>query len=114
MNPPPPMFPASGSATASANPTATAASTAFPPCRRISTPAALASALLLAIIACGATVARRPAPRVQSGGNPGGPAARDIGAGPLPVAPPTVPAARSAADGPADGPADGAGCGRCG
>src|SRR5438309_2273775 len=43
MNPPPPMFPATGSTTASANATATAASTALPPRRRISTPTSLAS-----------------------------------------------------------------------
>src|SRR5579863_8903341 len=43
MNPPPPMFPASGSTTASANATATAASTAFPPRFMISTPASDAS-----------------------------------------------------------------------
>src|SRR2546430_15569094 len=43
MNPPPPMFPATGSTTASANATATAASTALPPRRRIATPTSLAS-----------------------------------------------------------------------
>src|SRR2546426_3815391 len=43
MNPPPPMFPATGSTTVSANATATAASTALPPRRRISTPTSLAS-----------------------------------------------------------------------
>src|SRR5579863_10382108 len=43
MNPPPPMFPAWGSTTASANATATAASTAFPPRFMISTPASDAS-----------------------------------------------------------------------
>src|ERR1700694_1290752 len=43
MNPPPPMLPARGSVTASANPTATAASTALPPLRRISTPTLVAS-----------------------------------------------------------------------
>ena len=48
------MFPASGYVTARANPVATAASTAFPPRRRISTPASAASLLLLATIACGA------------------------------------------------------------
>src|SRR5690606_16657896 len=44
MNPPPPMLPASGHVTASANATATAASTAFPPRFRISTPTSLAGA----------------------------------------------------------------------
>src|SRR5881398_2667765 len=43
MNPPPPRLPASGSTTASANPTATAASTALPPCWMISIPTWLAS-----------------------------------------------------------------------
>src|SRR5439155_402248 len=43
MNPPPPILPASGSTTASANPTATAASTALPPCFRTSIPTWLAS-----------------------------------------------------------------------
>ena len=38
MNPPPPILPAEGQTTASANPTATAASTAFPPRFRTSTP----------------------------------------------------------------------------
>src|SRR5690348_12212489 len=52
MNPPPPMFPAAGSTTASANPTATAASTAFPPFFKISTPASDASASSLTTIAC--------------------------------------------------------------
>ena len=42
MKPPPPMLPATGCTTASANPTATAASTAFPPARRMSRPTALA------------------------------------------------------------------------
>src|SRR6266508_3631157 len=38
IKPPPPMFPAPGQVTASAKPTATAASTALPPRVRISTP----------------------------------------------------------------------------
>src|SRR5688500_9276850 len=38
MNPPPPMLPAVGCVTASANPVATAASTALPPRRRMSAP----------------------------------------------------------------------------
>ena len=56
MNPPPPMFPASGCTTASANPTATAASTALPPCRRMSRPMALASGWPDTTIAAGASV----------------------------------------------------------
>ena len=42
MNPPPPMLPASGQVTAIANATATAASTALPPCFRIATPTSAA------------------------------------------------------------------------
>jgi hypothetical protein len=38
MNPPPPILPASGNVTVSANPTATAASTAFPPFSSIARP----------------------------------------------------------------------------
>src|SRR5436190_11987374 len=38
MNPPPPMFPANGYVTASANPVATAASTALPPRERTAAP----------------------------------------------------------------------------
>ena len=38
MNPPPPRFPALGSVTANENPTATAASIAFPPLFNISNP----------------------------------------------------------------------------
>ena len=44
MNPPPPMFPAGGYVTAKAKAVATAASTAFPPCRSILRPASLAGA----------------------------------------------------------------------
>ena len=51
MKPPPPMFPAPGSTTASAKPTATAASTALPPLLRISTPASSASASSLTTMA---------------------------------------------------------------
>ena len=43
MKPPPPMLPACGCTTASANPVATAASTALPPCFMMSTPACDAS-----------------------------------------------------------------------
>ena len=42
MNPPPPRFPAFGSVTARAMPTATAASTAFPPSRSTRKPTAVA------------------------------------------------------------------------
>ena len=48
MKPPPPMLPALGSTTASAKPTATAASMALPPAFRMSTPTWLASACSLA------------------------------------------------------------------
>src|SRR5438876_11090388 len=62
MNPPPPMFPATGWTTASANPTATAASTALPPRRRISLPTSLASGCDDTTMACGAATAwARPA-----------------------------------------------------
>src|SRR5258706_3675278 len=54
MNPPPPMLPASGSTTASAKPTATAASIALPPCLITSMPAALASGCADTTIAFGA------------------------------------------------------------
>jgi hypothetical protein len=42
MKPPPPIFPADGCVTASAKPTATAASTAFPPASSTATPASVA------------------------------------------------------------------------
>src|SRR5450759_4580585 len=66
------MLPASGSATARANPTATAASTAFPPWRRISAPASLARRLLLATIACSPNVVRPPLGYRQLAGNSAG------------------------------------------
>ena len=69
MYPPPPMLPASGHATASAKPSATAASTALPPACRISAAAALASGLLLTAIECGANVALAPAGKCQLAGN---------------------------------------------
>src|SRR5688572_20635436 len=50
MNPPPPRFPASGFTTASAKWVATAASTAFPPRRRTSTPTAVATESVVATI----------------------------------------------------------------
>ena len=43
MNPPPPTLPASGHVTASANPTATAASTALPPRLRTARPTSVAA-----------------------------------------------------------------------
>src|ERR1035438_1223456 len=51
INPPPPRLPAPGCVTASAKPTATAASTAFPPACRTLSPAA---------VACGSTVTTMP------------------------------------------------------
>src|SRR5687768_3095931 len=54
------MLPAAGQVGTSAKPTATAASTALPPRLRISTPAALASGALLAIIARSAKAAGAP------------------------------------------------------
>src|SRR6185437_9534960 len=59
MKPPPPMLPANGKVTSSANPVATAASTALPPFLRISAPASLARLLLLTTIACCSTVGGR-------------------------------------------------------
>src|SRR5258708_37122729 len=52
MNPPPPRFPAGGCTTASANPVATAASTALPPACIISTPAREANSCTLTTIPC--------------------------------------------------------------
>ena len=52
MNPPPPMLPATGWTTASANATATAASTALPPRRSMSTPTSLASGCDVTTMAC--------------------------------------------------------------
>jgi hypothetical protein len=61
MKPPPPRFPASGSVTASAKPTATAASTALPPCFRIANPASLACRSAVATKPCRARTALRSA-----------------------------------------------------
>src|SRR5258708_2304022 len=66
MNPPPPIFPAAGSTTASANATATAASTALPPRFRISTPAFEPNASSVATIA----LAPRTAPRGHAFASP--------------------------------------------
>src|SRR5271157_2886213 len=60
IKPPPPIFPATGCVTASANPTATAASTALPPSRRICTPTSEANGSLEATIPC------RPATGVKA------------------------------------------------
>src|SRR3984957_19646290 len=57
MNPPPPMLPAEGSTTASANARATAAATAFPPRFRISTPACDPSCSSVATMPCVARTA---------------------------------------------------------
>src|SRR5277367_6429103 len=57
MNPPPPILPAEGSTTASANATATPASTAFPPRFRISTPASEPSCSSVATMPCDARTA---------------------------------------------------------
>src|ERR1700758_2855095 len=58
MKPPPPMLPAWGCTTASANPVATAASTAFPPECITVTPALEANSCTLATMACAACVGR--------------------------------------------------------
>ena len=58
MNPPPPIFPASGWVTSSAKPTATAASMALPPALRMSRPTSLAIALPDATMPCGASAMR--------------------------------------------------------
>src|SRR5688500_2136006 len=75
------MLPAAGYVGTSANPTATAASIAFPPRRRISTPASLASVLLLATIAFSANVARPPASNRHPSGKVTTRRARIAGAG---------------------------------
>src|SRR5690606_26344385 len=62
MKPPPPRLPAAGCVTASAKPTATAASTALPPARRISIPAWLACTSVDPTIACRARTGSREAP----------------------------------------------------
>ena len=54
MKPPPPMLPAFGKVTASAKPTATAASTALPPRASTSRPISVARLSWLATIPCGA------------------------------------------------------------
>src|SRR3954469_435325 len=77
MKPPPPRLPASGCTTANANPTATAASTALPPWRRMSRPTALASGCPDTTIADSAVVTRARLSYFQSGAIPAG----GVGAG---------------------------------
>src|SRR5947207_7897125 len=72
MYPPPPMLPASGYTTASAKPTATAASTALPPWRMISMPASPASGASLATIACVPKTGRCPALKGHAAGKTAG------------------------------------------
>src|SRR5487761_2406875 len=96
MYPPPPILPACGYVTAIANPVATAASTALPPAFRISTPAWLASALLLATIPCGACVAVWWSPTVQLSGNPAGHVPAGVAGGLLLAQPPMAAAHRTA------------------
>ena len=57
MNPPPPILPQHGFVTACAYPTATAASTALPPRRNISSPASDASRCAETTIPCAASTA---------------------------------------------------------
>src|SRR5215472_12044098 len=57
MKPPPPMLPAAGSTTASANAVATAASTALPPRFKISTPACEQSSSSVTTMPCTARTA---------------------------------------------------------
>src|SRR5688572_30828959 len=84
-NPPPPMLPAAGCVTASANPVATAASTALPPAARISSPASDAAAEFDTTISCFAKSAAPPALNRQSVGKlagvAGGGAPSGAGAG---------------------------------
>src|SRR5271166_4237542 len=58
MKPPPPMLPARGRVTASAKPTATAASTALPPSRKTSSPTRDAAASWVTTMPCLATTGR--------------------------------------------------------
>ena len=72
MKPPPPMLPASGLTTASANWTATVASTAFPPARMTSTPTWLASSSVLTTIPLAAWTGCTSAASSQLVGNEAG------------------------------------------
>src|SRR6185312_9202804 len=72
MNPPPPILPQHGCTTASAKPTATAASTALPPRLRMSTPTMVARCCALTTMACLAVTgfASCSAARVLTGSRP--------------------------------------------
>src|SRR5262245_15164589 len=65
IKPPPPRFPADGHTTASARPTATAASTAFPPRFNTSTPTCEAISLTEETIPCLPRTGGREAARVE-------------------------------------------------
>ena len=75
MKPPPPMLPASGFTTARANCTAIAASTAFPPASRMSTPTRLASSSVVTTMplaaVTGSGVVRYNHPAAKSGASAG-------------------------------------------
>src|SRR6516165_2955870 len=73
-NPPPPIFPADGRVTASANAVATAASTAVPPPRRTSAPTRLASGESLTTAPCGAVTSGAVSGCGQAAGTDGVPA----------------------------------------
>jgi hypothetical protein len=70
MNPPPPMLPASGCTTARVKPTATAASTALPPCRSTSRPTSLAMPLPETTMACAPSVTCARPVKDQSAATP--------------------------------------------
>src|SRR3954449_8750323 len=72
MKQPPPILPACGCVTASAKPTATAASTALPPAFRIWTPTGVARFSWLATIPCLAMTGRKRAVLVRIGACAGG------------------------------------------
>src|SRR5690242_3379468 len=65
MNPPPPILPQQGSTTASAYPTATAASTALPPSERMRTPTSEARRCADTTIPCSASTASGAAARAS-------------------------------------------------
>src|SRR5208337_2406379 len=68
MKPPPPMLPARGRVTASAKPTATAASTALPPSRKTSSPTRDAAASWVTTMPCFATTGTAVAKGEMTGG----------------------------------------------
>src|SRR5260221_10981960 len=72
MNPPPPMLPASGCTTASAKPTATAASIALPPRFMMSRPTSLAIGLPETTIARAPSATRALPARDHAGSTPAG------------------------------------------